>query len=163
MSGRAARWFWGIVAAQALFLLVWAGWHAVLRTHAPVVRLRTEPVDPRDPVRGDFMQLRYAIARVAPAEVEKIPVGSPVWVALERRHGFDEAVAVFTTEPDPSPGRTIVRATRGWSGLEFGIERYYVPEGKGTPTFKSIVVEAAVGPGGRLYLRRLLLDGREYP
>lgn len=163
MNARAARWFWVIVAAQAVFLLAWAGYHELQRTHAPVVRLKTKPVDPRDPVRGDFMQLRYEIAGVAPETIKSLPVGSTAWVTLERKSGFDEAVAASASRPRPKAGQTVVRATRGWAGLEFGIERYYVPEGRGSPKFTTIEVEATVGPGGRLYLRRVLLDGTPYP
>lgn len=163
MTTRTARWFWAIVAAQAVFLLAWAGYHEVVRSKSPVVRLKAQPVDPRDPVQGDFMQLSYAIGDVSADTLKRLPVGSTVWVTLARKGGFDEAVAVAATAPDPRPGRTIVQATRGWSGLEYGIERYYVPEGQGSPKFKTIEVEAAVGPGGRLYIRRVLLDGKAYP
>jgi hypothetical protein len=45
----------------------------------------------------------------------------------------------------------------------FGIEHFYVPEGMGTPRFETIEVEAAVSAARRLAIKRVLLDGKEYP
>jgi uncharacterized membrane-anchored protein len=61
------------------------------------------------------------------------------------------------------PGQIAVRARRGYAALRFGIERYYVPEGRGTPKFKTIQVEAALSPAHWLYVKRVLLDGAPYP
>jgi uncharacterized membrane-anchored protein len=163
MSPRAARWFWSLVAAQAIFLLCWAGWHEAVRRHAPVVRLKTKPVDPRDPLRGDYLRLRYEIADVAPDAVKALPIHGIVWVVLEKHGEYHEAVAVSAQEPALRPGQIAVRADRTWSGLIFGIENYFVPEGKGTPRFQTIEVEAAVSPTRRLYLKRVLVDGKSYP
>ncbi len=161
MSPRAVRWFWGLVAAQVLFLGAWAGYHDSVRRHAPVVRLKTKPVDPRDLLRGDYMILGYEIADVPLSD--DLPQGSEVWVVLEQRGEHHEAVAASGTEPAPAAGQIAVRARRAWGGLQFGIENFYVPEGRGTPQFKTLEVEASVSPTHRLYIRRVLLDGAEYP
>jgi uncharacterized membrane-anchored protein len=42
-------------------------------------------------------------------------------------------------------------------------ERYYVPEGKGTPPGGKMEAEVALTPDGRPFLTRLLVDGRPYP
>lgn len=161
MSATATRWFWGIVAAQVVFLGAWAGYHESVRQHAPVVLLETKPVDPRDLLRGDYMILGYKIADVnAPEDAE---MGRDIWVVLERRHTYHEAVAASVTRPALAPGQIAVRAEKSWQGLVFGIEHFYVPEGKGTPTFDRIEVEAAVSPTQRLYIKRVLIDGEEYP
>lgn len=161
MSRTAARWFWAIVALQVVALVAWAGYHEYLRQHAPVVLLKTRPVDPRDLLRGDYMILGYEIANVPLPETD-VPNGE-VWVVLERREIYREAVVVSATRPELQPGQIAVRAQRYWGQLRFGIENFYVPEGKGTPEFEKIEVEASVSPAGRLYIKRVLLDGREYP
>jgi uncharacterized membrane-anchored protein len=51
----------------------------------------------------------------------------------------------------------------GPNRITYGIERYFVPEGRGTPRFQLMEVEAAVSPAHRLYIKRVLLDGRPYP
>lgn len=161
MNPRAARWFWGIVAAQVLLLLGWAGYHESVRRHAPVVLLKTKPVDPRDLLRGDYMILGYEIADVPLSD--DLPQGSEVWVVLEPRGEHHVAVAASAMEPALAAGQIAVRARRDWRRLQFGIENFYVPEGRGTPEFKTLEVEASVSPTHRLYIRRVLLDGAEYP
>lgn len=164
---RANRWFWSIVVAQAVFLLAWAGWHEQVRAHAPVVRLKTRLVDPRDLLRGDFMILRYEISEIRPpAPVDGMAAAGAreFWVVLEPRDGFYHAVSASWARPTPSAGQIAVLGRPGARGdVVYGIESYFVPEGKGTPRFKSLEVEAAVSPSHRLYIKRLLLDGRPYP
>jgi uncharacterized membrane-anchored protein len=157
--------FWTVVALQAVFLLAWAGWHERVRSHGEVVRLKTRPVDPRDLLRGDYMILGYEIAVINASGVNANPVaqGEACWVVLEPRDGYHEAVSAGLARPDLQAGQIAVRATKSWRGFEYGIEHYYVPEGKGTPQFKKIEVEAAVGANHRLYIKRVLLDGKDYP
>jgi uncharacterized membrane-anchored protein len=155
------RWFFVIVALQALFLLGWAGWHEYIRQQAPVILLKTRPVDPQDLLRGDYMILGYEIGDV------KTPPGiSPsdaCWVVLVPEGEFYRALSASADKPHIADGQIAVRARKGSSEVLFGIENYYVPERMGTPNFKSLVVEASVSPTGQLYIRRLLLDGYEYP
>ncbi len=160
-----SRWFWSVVTAQAAFLLAWAGWHEQVRAHAPVIRLKTAPVDPQDLLRGDYMILRYEISNVPPpAETARVSSRSgEFWVVLEPRDGFHAAVRTSWEEPKVAPPQIAVKAWHGAAGVAYGIENFYVPEGKGTPNFKTIEVDAAVSPTRRLYLKHVLVDGRPYP
>jgi uncharacterized membrane-anchored protein len=47
--------------------------------------------------------------------------------------------------------------------LDYGIGRYYVPEGKGTLPRGATEAEVALTPDGRAFLIRLFVDGRPYP
>jgi len=47
--------------------------------------------------------------------------------------------------------------------VAYGIEKYFVPEGKGSPRFKAMEVEVSVSPAHRLYIKRVLLDGKAFP
>jgi uncharacterized membrane-anchored protein len=150
-----------IIALQAVFLLSWAGWHEYVRQHAPVILLKTRPVDPQDLLRGDYMILGYEIADVTiPAEVGTY---GACWVVLAPNGEYHQAVSVSVEKPTLAPGQLAVRAERGSRGLLFGIENYYVPEGMGTPTFNLLQVEASVSPTHQLFIKRLLLDGKAYP
>ncbi len=89
---------------------------------------------------------------------------------LVRRGGYHEAVRASRTEPtDLGPDELwVVGTVDGYEPpsvhVSYGIERYFVPQGKGGPPLPGpIEVEAAVGANHRLYLRRLLVDGRPYP
>ena len=156
-----ARWFWAVVVAQTVFLLAWAGWHEHVRMNAPVILLKTRPVDPRDLLRGDYMILGYDIGTVKPPA--DMGDGYEFWVRLAKQDGYHVAVASSVEKPEVLAGEVIVRATKGARGAEYGIENYYVPEGKGTPSFAKIEVEASVSATHRLQVKRVLLDGRAYP
>ncbi|MBI5769968.1 MAG: GDYXXLXY domain-containing protein [Verrucomicrobia bacterium] len=173
---RREKWFWGLVAAQVVFLLGWAGYHEWVRQRAPVIVLKCRPVDPQDLLRGDYMTLRYEISDaivtgLAAKQKEGAGVGTDVWVLLEKHERHHVVVRASLERLTPTTGQILVRAETGrdWSGatgasrLDYGIERYFVPEGKGTPRFKLMEVEASVSAAHRLQIKRVLLDGRVYP
>ncbi|HWL17786.1 MAG TPA: GDYXXLXY domain-containing protein [Opitutus sp.] len=161
MNVRAVWWFWSLVALQVVFLLGWAGYHETVRRSAPTVLLKTKPVDPRDLLRGDYILLGYEIADVAlPAETA---IGADVWVLLEPHGRYYEAVSASRERPALQDRQIAVRAQKGGRGVNFGIEHFYVPEGKGTPAFTTLEVEASVSPTQQLYIKHLLLDGKPYP
>lgn len=162
------KWFWAVIAAQALFLTAWAGYHEWVRQQAPTILLECRPVDPQDLLRGDYMTLRYLIGD-PPAKAD---LGDgEVWVLLEPRGRHHVLVQASRERLVAGSGQLLVRGTvgRDWrSGqqatqISYGIERYFVPEGKGSPRFTAIEVEASVSPAHRLYIKRLLLDGAAYP
>lgn len=172
---RSTKWFWAIVVSQAVFLLAWAGYHEFVRQHAPVILLKGRPVDPRDLLRGDYMTMAYDISFVN--DVENPQPGSDgvtssdVWVLLEPRGTYHEIAKASRERLRPGPGQILVR---GWSGYDFGganarnrinygIERFFVPEGRGSPRFNLVEVEVSVSPAHRLYIKRVLLDGKAYP
>lgn len=168
---RAHQWFWALVAAQTLFLLGWAGYHEVVRQHAPVLLLKGRPVDPQDLLRGDYMILSYDISNVP------VPSTSPasrnrhdLWVLLEKQDRYHVVVQAAREKLVPKPGQVLVRGssdhwrppTAGTARVDYGIEKYFVPEGQGTPRFKLMEVEVSVSPVHRLYIRQVLLDGQAF-
>lgn len=168
MNMRNVRWIWVIVAAQAIFLLAWAAYHENVRSTAPTVRLKTLPVDPRDLLRGDYMILNYEISRPGRAPKPAGGIGGgEVFVVLKpagEHHVVDE---ILSEEPADDDARLWVRAN-AWGTpdnlrLDYGIERFFVPEGRGTPRFKTLEVEASVSASHRLYIHRVFLDGKRFP
>ena len=166
------RWLWVIVALQAVFLLSWAGYHETVRHTAPTIRLKTMPVDPRDLLRGDYMTLNYEISR------HSVPIGweeqgrSEVYVVFKTQDKFQVIDEVSPSEPATTDSRrwVVAQAYDAWPRnsvktlrLDYGIERFFVPEGRGTPRFKTIEVEALISPTHRLYIKRVLLDGKQFP
>jgi len=169
---RQTKLFWMLVAAQALFLLGWAGYHEYVRQHAPVILLKGQPVDPQDLLRGDFMILGYDISNVTvPGSSPEAP-NSDVWVLLEKKDRYHGVVAASTERLQPAAGQILVRGTRGYdwrneqvgvTRVDYGIEKYFVPEGKGTPRFTLMEVQVSVSPTHRLYVKQVLLDGKAFP
>lgn len=171
---KAGRILFIIVLAQAVFLAGWAGYHEVLQRSAPTVRLKVLPVDPRDPLRGDYMILRFEVSEHRTA-VEAEALHGEVWVALREKDGLHgiERIESGEVRPDDEPGLRWARAharqgyaapgTPAVTELDYGIERLFVPEGRGTPRFDRMEIEAAVGPSGRLFIKRAWLDGEVFP
>lgn len=161
-----ARWVWLILGLQIAALLGWAGYHEFIRQTAFTVRLKTLPVDPRDILRGDYMTLNYEISRPDKAKIPSGGLGDQVFVVLKPGQGYHVIEEILVNEPTPDDTRLWVRATT-WGAadnprLVYGIEQFFVPEGRGTPEFKTLEVEASISATQHLYIRRLWLDGKAY-
>ena len=140
-----------------------------------VVLLETRPVDPRDLLRGDYVILNYKISDVAlslfsPPHTNALPPGQPVYVALEPRGQFHEAVLASTNPITPAEGQVVLKGqTQSWrrgpavstTHVQYGLERYYVREGTGNPRGK-ITVQAAVPASGQARIKEVFVDGKPY-
>ncbi|ARO29915.1 GDYXXLXY domain-containing protein [Rhizobium sp. NXC14] len=143
------------------------------------VLLKTAPVDPRDFLRGDYVVLNYDISRVP---VQTVSGGIPanpgermLWVRLKKQaDGFwTVSESSFQALP-PQPETVILRSKPFYSGgmaagdsirVEYGIERYYVPEGQGKPIEEArndgnVAIAVRVSPDGSAQIRSLLVDGK---
>lgn len=168
-----ASWLAIVVGAQAALLLAWAGYHEWNRGTAPTILLETVPVDPRDLLRGDYMILSYKISQVPrpPGVAGETDPGTAIWVSLRHNGRFHEVASTAWAAPEGSGAAGVAvrgrvhgeRATGDMLRVDYGIEKYFVPEGKGQPRFDEMIVEATVSRSGRLGIKRLLLDGRSYP
>ncbi len=164
--GLQIAWILGTVATQENSL-----------NSAPPVLLETRPVDPRDMLRGDYVILSYDISQfpltmIQPPVTTVAPGGSPIYVVLERRGEFHKAVSASMTFPPAQPGQTVIRGVvqHSWQPsnstnptvrVEYGLERYYVPEGTGNLQGK-LTVEAAVPKSGKAIIKQVFVDGKPY-
>lgn len=165
------RWLWVIVALQVVSLLAWAGFHEAVRHMAPTIRLKGAPVDPRDILRGDYMTLNYDISsHAAPTGWEQ--GSAEVYVVFKPKGAFQEIDEVLLNEPAESDTRywVVAEAYGGIEGdeksilhLDYGIEHFFIPEGKGSPSFKTFEVEASISPTHHLYIKHVMLDGKQFP
>lgn len=144
------------------------------------ITVRTAPIDPRDPFRGDFVRLRYAFssARDLPLRGklgnEPFSKGDIVYAALKAAPGGIHVVDYLGDEkPGTQPflkGRMNSRSRRTdparaiqWAQLRFGIEQLFVEQGAGLAiekrrgTARSVqipmLVNLAVSPGGVAVIR----------
>jgi len=167
MKNSSARWIWLVLAAQIAGLLGWAGYHETVRQTAPTIRLKTVPVDPRDLIRGDYMILSYEISRPGKNEGQGDEQGDEVFVVLRPNGDHHEVAEVLTAEPSVDDKRLWVRGVVWVEGenlrIDYGIERFFVPEGRGSPRFTTLEVEASVSGDHHLYIRRVWLDGKRFP
>lgn len=147
------------------------------------ITLDTRPVDPRDFLRGDYVQLRYQISNVRLDALAGTPSGgrdTPIYVKLApNADGFYGVVSAHL-EPVPLADREVLirgRVTGGFNcggdvntfchtaDVAYGIERYFVPEGEGgaIETARNqgkVAIVAAVTSDGRAAIKRLLIDGK---
>src|SRR5687768_15406510 len=170
------RFLVGLIALQAAWVIATAARQEIELRRGTVVLLETAPVDPRDLLRGDYVILSYKIS-VLPAALfaEPLPEGfrnAPVFVRLEKRGPFHEAVAASSRPVEPDAAHPVLRgkvANWSWAGddrnridsvrVEYGIEHYYVREGTGQPR-GSITVEAVVTASGTPMIRQVFVDGK---
>ncbi|GAC1474210.1 MAG: GDYXXLXY domain-containing protein [Isosphaeraceae bacterium] len=167
-TGRALAWLraherrviLGGVGLQLLILGLMVGANVVPMLGASTVLLRIVPVDPRDLMRGDYVILGYEIGRSIPSQFQP---GATVYVELlpdaDGRHMRGGNVTVSP----PSSGR-FIRGTIGNGGRAlFGIESYFVQEGRGKEYEKAIFAHrlsarVAIAADGRAALRGLEYD-----
>lgn len=152
---------------------------SILRKGVDVV-LKTVPVDPRDLLRGDYVILAYDISAIP---TDRITGGLPqeatdaqLSVRLEKQSdGFWVVTEASFGSLAPKDGDVIARtapfyyypspdAPQSMLNVEYGIERYYVPEGEGkvleeARNAQALSVTARVDELGRMQIRLIAIDG----
>jgi uncharacterized membrane-anchored protein len=182
MQGSGRRY---IIAAVIVAALQTAVLGYVIESRASILRsgsdalLKTAPVDPRDFLRGDYVVLNYEISQVP---VASIVGGVPqdegeksLWVRLKPGDdGFSGIVESSFERLPEQPGTVVLRSRPFYSygpnsadhiRVEYGIERYYVPEGQGTALEKArqsgdVSIAVRVASDGTPQIRSLLVDGK---
>jgi len=163
-----------VVLLQLAALVYMAGQREFIRAFGDRVYLRTAPIDPRAPFRGDYVRLRYRFSSLAPeffrgdSEPPK-KQGSEIYTVLED-DGSGVYVLDYMTDREPEEGvflhgRTTddYRLRRGPAmGVKYGIEQYFVEQGRGRDIERRLggrgemqvpmEVQAAVGSGGTAVL-----------
>ncbi|PAV10648.1 hypothetical protein ASJ81_01640 [Methanosarcina spelaei] len=175
------------------WLLIFSGFivykEYTLRTGTEVL-LKTLPVDPRDLFRGDYVTLNYEISTL---DMEKIPSedsyfysDEPVYLALELKNGCGVPKKIYTTPPEDGlyikgkvkdviydwetdeSGITTEEETIKELRVDYGIESYFVPEGKGMEIEKAqrtekteVTAKIIVDKYGNAVIKSLLINGKE--
>lgn len=171
-----------VLLQSALLMLMVADRMQILREGVEVT-LQTQPVDPRDLLRGDYVVLRY--------DISQLPAGSLAGKVAAARHpdvfvklapdagGLYRAVSVHAEPVPVAAPEVLIRGRVGNYGgscgddrrrfcdklpIKYGLESYFVPEGEGRKledarNQQKLRIVAAVLPSGRAAIKRLLLDG----
>jgi uncharacterized membrane-anchored protein len=141
------------------------------------ILLRVVPVDPRDLLRGDYVILGYDISRIPPEGVEGLfgrvrdskagnaeAAGRVVYVTLvPEPDGRHYRGGVVSVNP-PGAGLKYIRGTLADQfRIQFGIESYFVQEGKGKGyedaiRSRRLSAEIALTPDGHAALRGLRIE-----
>jgi uncharacterized membrane-anchored protein len=167
------------VAILQIGFLGWiiAGRAAILRNGTEVL-LKVEPVDPRDLLRGDYIALGYEISRIPASLVNAAPLtegpdDGTVYVRLKKQdNGFWGVSAAYVNAPPKEPIRDGEVEMQGKQAyfvppepmrVDYGIERFYLPEGEGLAIQNDMRVrpfgmKVAVSKSGQAQIKALM-DG----
>lgn len=180
------RWLPPLVAALIAAVLQTAALGYMVESRASILRngkevlLKTVPVDPRDLLRGDYVILSYDISRLPPelfkGGLPKVPQEVTVFVRLVKQpDGFwgaseasyevlaptdDSAVLQsqpFTYYPSSNESPSSIN-------VDYGIERFYVPEGEGrvleqARNAEALSVSVRINDAGRAQIRQIAVEG----
>jgi len=173
-----------VLALVQIAFLSWiiAGRAAILRNGTEVL-LKVEPVDPRDLLRGDYVYLSYEISRIPVKLIANIPADramsrdKTLTVRLmQDADGYWRPLAAWLGKaPAPAGAGEVDIAGhifRGWNlgadpeatvSPDYGIERFYLPEGEGRQIEKDMRVRpfgirAAIAKDGTAQIKALV-DG----
>lgn len=164
------------VLLQVVILLGIAAWQLFTLLSGTAVHLKSVPVDPWDPFRGEYVDLSYEISRLPgtlPMAGGPYEPGQRVWVTLRQGEPYWSAVAVSAERPQTAANEVALRGRVRWTEvgpegrtgfvvIRYGIEQFYVPEGQGRELQGQVVdmaVEARVDRFGRAALKTVFLEG----
>ncbi|MCV9997123.1 GDYXXLXY domain-containing protein [Pararhizobium sp. YC-54] len=153
---------------------------SILRNGVDVV-LKTVPVDPRDLLRGDYVILAYNISTIPAGKVtggfptEATDAQLSVRLAKQPDGFWGVAEASFGALT-ANEGSVIARSApfyfypaadgqQSSLNVDYGIERYYVPEGEGkvleeARNASALSVTARADDDGRMQIRLIAIDGK---
>ena len=141
------------IACTFILYLSWP-----LLTGATVI-LKTQPIDPFDVFRGQYMTINYEISRIdLPAETKEDDV---VYVSL--KEGEDKiwhADKVSLNKPDSG---VFIKGTarQSWRGfaIEYGIEQYFFERNAEIP-WRNLQIKVKIDSSGQARIIELLQDGK---
>ncbi len=134
------------------------------------VTLKTVPIDPRDLFRGDYIVLRYNISdidRKKYAYYSNLKAGDTVYVTLNIENNQAEIKSLFLRAPKDQlfiKGKIKTVYPNHWT-VDYGIESYFLPEGKGWPIEnergKGLTVRVSIDRFGNAVIKHLEKEGKK--
>jgi uncharacterized membrane-anchored protein len=168
-SDRAIAWAGGharallslAVVFQVGVLLAMIGMAAkpLMASGSQTVLLNVMPVDPRDLFRGDYVTLAYDVSRLPSYHAP----GQTVYVPLAVGPGGHASSGGPAVTSPPAAGPYLRGRVNGIGRVEFGLEKFFVPEGQGRDYERAVRerrlwAEVTVAPDGQAVLRRLVIE-----
>jgi len=139
------------------------------------VLLRIEPVDPRDPLRGDHLTFSYEISNLNSYLFNYSPMrdGDTVYVPLKQQGKYWTAVfGVQKTKPIDGEKiflRGKISSSYSYDNkihIIYGIEDYFIPEGAGQDfTFggQEVAARVSVDENGNAVLKQVYVNDKPWP
>jgi uncharacterized membrane-anchored protein len=141
---RRSLWLIILAALQIVFLLGVAASSYTVLWYGQEIRIQTVPIDPRDLVYGDHVNLKFSISEL-PVSLWKEPgalpdSGKTVYVLIKPtgadKSAVYDAVGGYANKPSPAQDEVVIKGRISYSFdnkfiVEYGIEKFYVPENTG--------------------------------
>ncbi|GEM_PF-1785265 len=129
--------FISVITAQLIFLSCAIYLYTEKINKAPKIVLETEPVDPFSVFRGRYIALRYKISNMPDTifkdcNASDVPEGSPIYVVLQQKDKFWEAVSAYKNKPKGT-NQVYLKGKRFYSyqgnvRVTYGIESFFLSE-----------------------------------
>ncbi len=165
-----------LLLAETAFFIGWI-WREEDKSGVEI-RVALAPVDPRDLLRGQYLRLSYAFDRpetYPSGDVgdRPVPPGGQVYALLTRTDGglheplaYAADSAALLREMDKKrldePVIIVGRCAPNGRLFDFGVNRYFVPEGSSEPSFSRTDAVLLISAGGKARIARLLVDGEPW-
>ena len=178
MSGAIRIVLAGVVLTAALGWMI--GERMMLLAGGREIVVATQPIDPTDLFRGEYVTLGFAFSRLEAAQIQgaapsandaKLSDGTAIYVTLKPENGRYVFEAASLQKPDQTgEGRVVIRGlvTSAYDlvTIRYGVEQYFVPQGHGRDIETGVAasrvdVVLAVGADGTAAVKTLRLDGKD--
>jgi uncharacterized membrane-anchored protein len=151
----------GVLMLQLTGLLGLYSYHLHIEQTGKTYLIKCEPVDPRDLLSGDYISLRYEISTLPERLTELGYANREVYITLQPSGPLWEVQDVGNVPP--TGGLPYLKGQGNGREIKYGIERYYVPEGKGKNVPDDLYAQIAIQPGGIAQLKKLYSDSKPWP
>lgn len=181
------------VVLQLVLLLGLVAYKMNISTNGQEIYLKVLPVDPTDPLRGDFVTLRYDISQIHTYSGEKYDVGQTVYVPLYHsgQYWYNNGQIESSLPSDNNyylylkgtitdvssysnqvvPDGAVVdnysySSNETTYKINYGIEQYFIPEGAGKQTSLNngdVMAKIVVDKNGTGLLQQVYIDKYPWP
>jgi uncharacterized membrane-anchored protein len=144
-----------ILMLQLTGLVGLYAYHSYIEKAAETYLIKCAPEDPRDLLRGDYVSLRYEISRLPERFQELDYTNQEVYITLQPSGSVWEVQDV--SKVPPTAGLPYLKGHGNGREIKYGIERYYVPEGKGKNVPTDLYAQIVIQPGESLNSRNSIV------
>lgn len=173
------------ISLQVIIIFATVIFNLSVTANGTEIMLRINPVDPRDMLRGDYANFEYDISYLNPfyAFEEQIKNGDTIYVVLWKSGKYWSAGRIQKSKP--MEGELFIKGKVESGGTEskanqssypgydtpmlhivYGIEEYFIPEGKGQNfSFwdKESAAMVVIDNNGNASLKSIYVDGNPWP
>lgn len=175
------------IVLQVIIIFAIIIFKASVLTGGTEILLKIAPVDPTSPLRGDYATFQYDISNLDSYQLNgsRVRNGDTVYVVLYQSGKYWTARSASLNKPTTGNNQIFVKGKVASGGIKsqsdilpyqqsgrsrlhvvYGVEEYFIPEGKGR-NFSFFSKEAAAGvavdENGNAALKKIYVDGKPWP